>query len=247
MSKKSKRIPSRHDAAPIPAQAAPVAPARGGINRTTLFVAAAMALLLAFVVAVLVYKSGKEESTQQAAAAGSALLASEHSPLYGNADAKVHIVEFLDPACETCAVMYPHVKKLMAENPGRIKLSVRHVPFHQGSEHIVRLLEAARAQDKYWQTLEAAFASQDRWTVNHRVYPERIWPFLEGIGLDLERVRREMNAADIAARIERDTADARALNVTKTPEYFVNGRPLPRFGLEELQALVKEALRNAYK
>jgi protein-disulfide isomerase len=56
-----------------------------------------------------------------------------------------------------------------------------------------------------------------------------------------------MNAADIAARIAKDTADARVLNVTKTPEYFVNGRPMPRFGLEELQRLVKEELRSAYR
>jgi protein-disulfide isomerase len=112
---------------------------------------------------------------------------------------------------------------------------------------VVRILEAARGQDKYWEALQAVFASQDRWTVNHRVYPERVWPFLEGIGLDLERVRRDMNAADIAARIEKDTADARALNVTKTPEYFVNGRPMPRFGLEELQDLVRDELRSAYR
>jgi protein-disulfide isomerase len=174
-------------------------------------------------------------------------LARFSSPTMGPADAKVHIVEFLDPACETCAAFYPHVKKMMADNPGRIRLSIRHVPLHQGSEHVVRILEAARGQDKYWETLEAVFANQDRWTVNHRVYPERVWPALEGIGLDLERARRDMNAADIAARIEKDTADARALNVTKTPEYFVNGRPMPRFGLEELQGLVTEELRSAYR
>ena len=82
---------------------------------------------------------------------------------------------------------------------------------------------------------------------SNNIFYSNSWPFLEGLGLDLERVRREMNAADIAARIDKDTADARALNVTKTPEYFVNGRPMPRFGLEELQGLVKEELRSAYR
>jgi len=226
---------------------APPNPARGAVSRTSLFIAAAVALLVAFVAGTLVYKGEKDKSAQQAAERGRAQLASGHSPLLGKADALVHIVEFLDPACETCALFYPHVKKLMADNPGRIKLSIRHVPFHQGSEHVVRMLESARAQDKYWEALEAVFASQERWAVNHRVYPERVWPALEGIGLDLERVRREMNAADIAARMEKDTEDARTLNVTKTPEYFVNGRPMPRFGLEELQGLVKEELRNAYR
>ncbi len=39
-----------------------------------------------------------------------AALASEHAPTMGNPEAKVHIVEFLDPACETCALFFPMVK-----------------------------------------------------------------------------------------------------------------------------------------
>jgi len=240
MSRKSRRNePTRNP--PPPAKS------RGGIGRGTIFAVAGAVLVLLFVSGVLAYRSTQAEVARQAAAKNAAHLASAHAPLLGPADAKVHVVEFLDPACETCALFYPHVKKLRADHPGRIKLSIRHVPFHEGSEHVVRVLEAARGQDKYWEALQAVFASQDRWTANHRVYPERVWPALEGIGLDLERVRREMNAADIAARIEKDSADARALNVTKTPEYFVNGRPMPRFGLEELQGLVRDELRNAYR
>jgi hypothetical protein len=30
-----------------------------------------------------------------------------------------------------------------------------------------------------------------------------------------------------------------------TPEYFVNGKPLPQFGFEELKSLVDQALANA--
>jgi len=242
MSRKSKRNQATQDA---PAQQA-AAPS-GGISRRSLFIAAVAALLLAFVSGALFYSSEKAQAAQRLAAKNRELLASAHSPSSGDANAKVHIVEFLDPACETCAVFYGHVKKLMADNPGRIRLSVRHVPNHQGSEHVVRMLESARAQDKYWEALAAVFASQDRWAVNHRVHPERVWPALEGLGLDLERVRREMNAADIAARMDKDAADARTLSVTKTPEYFVNGRPMPRFGLEELQGLVNEELRSAYR
>lgn len=242
MSRKSRRSHAPQDA---PAQEA--APPSGRFSRRSIFIAALMALLLVFVSAALFYEREKAQASQRLAAKNKELFASGHSPMFGNADAKVHIVEFLDPACETCAVFYPQVKKLMADNPGRIRLSIRHVSLHQGSEHVVRMLESARAQDKYWEALAAVFAAQDRWTVDHRVYPERVWPALEGIGLDLERVRREMTAADVAARMERDAADARTLGVTKTPEYFVNGRPMPRFGLEELRDLVNEELRVAYR
>jgi len=45
--------------------------------------------------------------------------------------------------------------------------------------------------------------------------------------------------------IARDLADAKTMNVTMTPEYFVNGRPLPQFGFEELKKLVDDELAKA--
>jgi protein-disulfide isomerase len=240
MSRKSQRNQAN------PPQPVQQPPRKGLISRRGIFIGAAMALLLVFVVATLVYRSEKVQSAQQAAAKASANLASAHSPTLGKPDARVHIVEFLDPACGTCAEFYPQVKKLLEANPDRIRLSIRHVPFHAGSDQVVRILEAARRQDKYWQTLEALFATQNRWVFNHVVQADQVWPLLGGIGLDFDRIRADMNAPEIANLIERDLADARVLGVTMTPEYFVNGRPLPSFGLKELQSLVKEELSNAY-
>jgi protein-disulfide isomerase len=56
-----------------------------------------------------------------------------------------------------------------------------------------------------------------------------------------------MNAPEIAAMIAHDMSDAEALKVSKTPEFFVNGRPLPSFGYEPLQALVAEAVAEQYR
>jgi protein-disulfide isomerase len=56
-----------------------------------------------------------------------------------------------------------------------------------------------------------------------------------------------MNDPDVAKRIEQELQDARTLKVTQTPEYFVNGRPLPSFGQEQLQALVRQELQTAYR
>ncbi|WP_158081208.1 MULTISPECIES: hypothetical protein [Rhodoferax] len=39
-----------------------------------------------------------------------------------------------------------------------------------------------------------------------------------------------------------DLADAQTLKVTMTPWYFVNGKPLPQFGFDELMKLVEDAL-----
>jgi protein-disulfide isomerase len=210
------------------------------------FISAAVLLLAAFVGGAFLYKAQKAERSRELAQRNAAHLVKLHSPTYGKADAKVHIVEFLDPACETCREFFPFVKRLIAANPDKIKLSVRHVPFHDGSEEVVRMLEAARKQGKYWEALEALLAAQPYWTRNHRVQPELVWPHLARAGVDINRIRLDMNGPDVARNIATDMSDAKALQVTKTPEYFVNGRPMPAFGYDELRTLVEDALDEAY-
>ena len=47
--------------------------------------------------------------------------------------------------------------------------------------------------------------------------------------------------------MKQDLDDARALNVTRTPGFFVNGKPLKDFGFQQLKALVEEEVRLAYQ
>jgi protein-disulfide isomerase len=247
MSRKSDR--NRPEAPADAASARTAAGARG----TRTFVVLTIAVLLAFVVAVVLFTQRSGGSGDGAAgpavpadAARAAALASADAPLLGNPVAKVHVVEFLDPACETCAAFFPIVKDLMAQNPDRIRLSVRHVAFHEGAEYAVRVLEASRAQDRYWQTLDALLGSQSLWAPNHTVRPELVDQAIAPVGLDLQRLAADVNAPEVTARIQRDLQDARTLQVTATPEYFVNGRPMPSFGEQQLRTLVAEALQREY-
>jgi len=217
------------------------------MKQKTLFIASAVVLLAAYVVGVLVYNIQRADRTAEVVKRSPQALTRFHSPTLGNADAKVHIVEFLDPACGTCAQFSPFVKDLMAANPGRIRLTVRYAPFHQGSEQVVKMLEAARKQGKFWQALEALFATQRQWVQNHVAYAQLAWNSLAGLGLDLDRVRADMNAPEVNRIVEQDIADTRTLNVTQTPEFFVNGRAMPSFGFEQLKDLVDEEIAKAYR
>ena len=217
------------------------------MKQKTLFIASAGVLLAAFVVGVLVYNIQRADRTAEVVKRNPQALTRLHSPTLGNADAKVHIVEFLDPACGTCAQFSPFVKDLMAANPGRIRLTVRYAPLHQGSEQVVKVLEAARKQGKYWQALEALFATQRQWVQNHVAHAQLAWNSLAGLGLDLDRVRADMNAPEVTRIVEQDIADTRTLNVTQTPEFFVNGRAMPSFGARQLKDLVDEEIAKAYR
>ena len=214
-------------------------------NRRGSLIAIAVAILvIALVAATLMYQGDNVQPALDGDAARAAALASEHSPMLGEANAKVHIVEFLDPACETCALFFPMVKNWMKEVPGQIRLSVRHVAFHKGSDYAVKVLEASRKQDKYWETLETLLATQSQWTQHHTVLPERIGPAIAGVGLDMEKLAADMNSMEVMARMEQDKKDSIFLKVSKTPDYFVNGRPLPSFGQQQLANLVREELEK---
>jgi protein-disulfide isomerase len=80
---------------------------------------------------------------------------------------------------------------------------------------------------------------------NHRVQPDLVWAQLKGVGLDLDRIRADMNSPEVTQRIAQDASDAKALKVTMTPEFFVNGKPLPEFGYEQLNDLVQQELAAA--
>lgn len=215
------------------------------MKRKTLFIAAAVALLAAFVLGTLAFRAERIDQSAQLAERHRANLVRMHSPVLGRADAPVVIVEFLDPACETCALFYPRVKALLAANPDKIRLVLRHAPFHNGSDQVVALLEAARKQGKFWPALEALLATQADWSPNHTPQVALALRNLQGLGLNLDQLQADAAAPEVASLIAQDLADARALNVSKTPEYFVNGRPLPSFGWEQLRTLVDDALRAA--
>lgn len=214
------------------------------MSRRNLVVAAAVLLILAMGLAGLVYKTQNDERTAQAALSQTALVR-PHSPVFGNANAPVHIVEFFDPACGTCADFYPFVKSLMAAHPQQIKVSMRYAPFHRGSDQVVKVLEAARKQGQFKPALEALFAAQSVWVQNHVAQVDLIWGPLGSLGLDMERLRTDMNAPEVAQVVQQDLMDANTLGVAMTPEFFVNGKPLPKFGYDDLKRLVEDALVSA--
>ncbi len=170
----------------------------------------------------------------------------DHSPTLGSNDAKVYLVEFTDPACETCAAFSPFVKQMLKENEGKLKLVIRYAPFHTGADYFVKILEAAKKQGKYWETLDVMFKSQPYWASHHNPQPQKIWQFLKSTGLDLDKIKADMNDPAIGKIISQDLADAKALNVRKTPGFFVNGKPLVSFGREQLYQLVQSEIKAQY-
>ena len=211
-----------------------------------LVIVSAVLLLIAFVGGALYYKKQKEAASLEAYKRDRSTFVRDYSPMRGNPEAKVEIVEFFDPACDTCKEFYPMVEKLLQDHPGKIRLYERYAPFHNGSETVVKMLAAAHLQGKFWPTLEAVFAAQSIWAPNHRPQPEMVWNYIGGAGLDMARLRHDMNLPEMDKIVRQDLDDARKLNVKATPEFFVDGKPLPTWGYEQLKTLVEHEVAAAY-
>jgi protein-disulfide isomerase len=211
-----------------------------------MFGVACLALVLVFVFGSSYYKKQQAEKYSFMAEKNASLFVREHSQTLGSDDAKVYLIKFTDPACETCAAFSPFVKQLMAANPGKIKLVLRYAPFHNGADYFVKILEAAKKQGKYWETLDVMYKSQPYWASHSNPQPQRIWQYLAKAGLDINQIKKDMNDPAIAELIAQDLADAKALNVHKTPGFFANGKPLQNFGYDQLRQLVQTELDAKY-
>ena len=200
-------------------------------------------LLLIFLGAGYIFKNNEAKELTSNTKANYSALVREHSTIIGNKNAKVELVEFFDPACETCAQMHPLVKEIMKEHEGKIKLVLRYAPYHGGSKNVVSMLEATKAQNKYMEVLELVFKTQGIWTVNHHADLNKLWGvLLESKLLDMNKLVDDMKNPKIVQIIEQDLADAKTLKANKTPSYFVNGKPLQVFGLQNLKDLINSQL-----
>ena len=216
------------------------------MSKKVLFLSVAGLLLLTFVMGTLVYRNHQATLQGSSASNNQGVVERQGAPVKGPVDARVTIVEFFDPACGTCAQFYPLVKKLLDQYPGQVRVMARYAPLHTGSDQVVKMLEAAHLQGKFWPALELLFANQQRWVVNHVSQPMRARGILNGMAMDHEKLDADMNQPPVTDAVQKDVADGQSLKVQATPEFFVNGRPLPSFGYEQLSQAVKEAVAEAY-
>ena len=195
-----------------------------------------------FIMAAKIYQKGETQKANFMAQENAQAFVRPHSPTLGPDDAKVYLVEFMDPECESCRATFSPVKKLLEDYPGKIKLVIRYVPFHANSKFAIKILEAARKQGKYWETLDLLFRYQPDWGDHHSPRPELIWDYLPQVGLNIDQIKQDLEDPATDQIIHQDFEDAKALGVRATPTFFVNGKPLEAFGMDYLREAVQKAV-----
>ena len=181
-----------------------------------------------------------------------ATLVRPDSPVLGPADAKITLVEFYDPECESCASFAPVVKKILADYQGKIRLVTRYMPLHPNSMTAANFTEAAGEQGKYWEAQDLLFKKQPEWGTKHGPAPTTPPPpinelfdkYAKELGLDTTKAAAAIKEKRFDAKIAQDKKDGQTLGVRRTPTFFVNGRELATFGEPSLRALIEDELKK---
>lgn len=155
----------------------------------------------------------------------------------GPADAPVTIVELFDYRCGFCKSSMEWLFSVAAQNPGSVRVVFKEYPIlSEGSYIAAKAALAAREQGKYVELHQALMRSKGSFT------DAEIDAIAKSVGVDVARMRREMDSQVVQAEIERVAALADEEGVRGTPAFFVNGELVPGFDKDRLDELVAAAL-----
>lgn len=210
-------------------------------NRNFLIVCAVIA---AFTFGRIVYREYKFKTDYaiDLSNVDAALLVKPHSYAAGPMDARVTIVQFLDPQCHSCLSVHWTIKGVMSEFPKDIRVVTRYFPLKEEGRVAAALVEEAREVGKFNEMLDEVLSRQKEWGDGKYSSPALLPGFMSHLGLPGARFLDEKLLAKHKWKIDLDVADARQIGISKAPSVFVNGH-LIRLSYEALRVAVVGELR----
>ncbi len=156
----------------------------------------------------------------------------------GGPGAPLELVMFGDFQCPFCLGAQSVLRRVRERLGDRLLFGFRHLPIperHPLAPLAAEASEAAAAQGRFWEFHDELYANQPR------LSSDFIFDVGRGLGLDVERMRAEVDSGAHRDRVARDLASAEASGATGTPTFFVNG--VRFFGAYDAGSLV-EALEG---
>ena len=152
------------------------------------------------------------------------------APSDGPADAPITIVYWSDYACGYCYRVQATLDTLTRMFPGQIRFVHRTLPLDDDENVGAEAALAAAAQGQFRPMNDRLYA------LAGHVDRAAVELIARELGLDMVRFRGELDTKAYRAQVASDAAAARALGVTGTPAFFVNGRPI--HGAQNLKTFV---------
>ena len=151
------------------------------------------------------------------------------TPVGGNPQGDATIVEFFDYRCPYCKQVLPSLQTLLKEDH-KLRFVYKEMPvLGPQSVTAARAALAAQRQGKYEGFHNAMMATTGQIT------DETVYRVAGSVGLDVDRLKRDMSAPEIEQILKANLALAGALNIRGTPGFIVGNRIVP--GAVELDSL----------
>ena len=202
---------------------------------------------LLVIIAVLI---GIFQLTNKSDPANTAAAGKGSSNVYGKADSKVTLTEFVDFQCEACYAYFPLVKQLKEKYQDQLRFEVKYFPIeggdHKFARQAARSAEAAARQGKFWEMHDQIFEGQKQW--ERMPDPQTTFDgYAQSIGLDMNKFKTDRMSSDVNAVINADLDAVKKIGGSGTPTFVLNGKKVDKPGqtLEELSKLVEDALKAA--
>jgi protein-disulfide isomerase len=160
-------------------------------------------------------EEGKYAAQEQAFIDNKELLTQDlNAPVLGNPDGDITIVEFFDYNCGYCKRAMTAMQAVL-EKDKNIRVVYREFPIlSEGSIFASRAALASRAQGKYEEFHWALMSAQ-------RADEASVMKIAEQIGLDVAKLRVDMDAPEVAEHIQTSRDVANALQFTGTPSFLI--------------------------
>lgn len=171
-----------------------------------------------------------------------------NSPVMGNRNAKVSIVEYSDFECPKCAEAYQTMEKdIMKKYGDRVKLVYKSVPLpsHSWAEPaaIAGLCAYQQKNDAFWALYRAFFDKQA--TITPEKVKSEAMAAVSRSGIDMKKFEDCYDKKLTAPQIQSDVAEAVSLNLSGTPLFVVNGRPIAGAATADIfQKVIEEELKK---
>ena len=161
------------------------------------------------------------------------------TPVGGNPEGNVSLVEFFDYRCPYCKQVEPALELLLRQDP-QLRLVYKEFPvLGPASVTAAHAALAARKQNKY-----AAF-HRAMMALKGQIDEEAVFAVANSVGLDVERLKHDMEAPDIDRILKANFSLADALDITGTPGFVIGDQIVPgAVGLDDLKQMIDAARKK---
>jgi len=172
------------------------------------------------------YQAKKDEDERKAQATSltsqaDQIFRSPTSPVIGNPKGDVTLVEFFDYNCGYCKRSQPDLEKLLKQDTG-LRVVLKEFPIlGPASVTAARASLAAQKQDKYFDFHTKLMGFKGPLT------DEVVYTVAGQVGLDLDKLKQDMNDPSVVAELRDNMELAQKLGVQGTPAFVINDQIIP--------------------